>query len=103
MCVCVCVCVCVFFHIEWTDRASTISSNIRVCQSGTCSQRGTKVNGLYHGDNSLLKPIEILIAIKSLLGPTTRGHRELVRVKKLSLDTNYSFCCLKCGQYLRVV
>ena len=28
-----------------TDRASTIPSNIRGCQSGTWSQRGTKVNG----------------------------------------------------------
>ena len=33
----------VFFTL--TDRASTIPSNIRGCQSGTWSQRGTKVNG----------------------------------------------------------
>ena len=33
-----------------TDRASTIPSNIRGCQSGTWSQRGTKVNGSHHGD-----------------------------------------------------
>ena len=38
-----------------TDRASTIPSNIRGCQSGTWSQRGTKVNGSHHGDNPLLK------------------------------------------------
>ncbi|CAM9982097.1 unnamed protein product, partial [Ascophyllum nodosum] len=36
-----------------TDRASTIPSNIRGCQSGTWSQRGTKVNGSHHGDNPL--------------------------------------------------
>ena len=36
-----------------TDRASTILSDIRGCQSGTWSQRGTKVNGLHHGDNLL--------------------------------------------------
>ena len=39
----------VFFTL--TDRASTIPSNIRGCQSGTWSQRGTKVNGSHHGDN----------------------------------------------------
>ena len=36
-----------------TDRASTILSDIRGCQSGTWSQRGTKVNGSHHGDNLL--------------------------------------------------
>ena len=46
------VVVVVFFTL--TDRASTIPSNIRGCQSGTWSQRGTKVNGLHHGDNPLL-------------------------------------------------
>ena len=39
----------VFFTL--TDRASTIPSNIRGCQSGTWSQRVTKVNGSHHGDN----------------------------------------------------
>ena len=34
-----------------TDRASTIPSNIRGCQSSAWSQRGTKVNGSHHGDN----------------------------------------------------
>ena len=48
-----------------TDRASTISSNIRGCQSGTWSQRGTKVNGSHHGDNPLLRPTGIQIATKS--------------------------------------
>ena len=47
-----------------TDRASTIPSNIRGCQSGTWSQRGTKVNGSHHGDNPLLKPTGIQIATK---------------------------------------
>ena len=45
-----------------TDRASTIPSNIRGCQSGTWSQRGTKVNGSHHGDNPLLRPTGIKIA-----------------------------------------
>ena len=48
-----------------TDRAKTIPSNIRGCQSGTWSQRGTKVNGSHHGDNPLLGPTGIQIATKS--------------------------------------
>ena len=42
------VVVVVFFTL--TDRASTIHSNTRGCQSGTWSQKGTKVNGSHHGD-----------------------------------------------------
>ena len=53
----------VFFTL--TDRASTIPSNIRGCQSDTWSQRGTKVNGSHHGDNPLLRPTGIQIATKS--------------------------------------
>ena len=53
----------VFFTL--TDRASTIPSNILDCQSGTWSQRGTKVNGLHHDDNPLLRPTGIQIATKS--------------------------------------
>ena len=68
MYVCMYVCmyvvvVVVFFTL--TDRASTIPSNIRGCQSGTWSQRGTKVNGSHHGDNPLLGPTGIQIATKS--------------------------------------
>ena len=59
---CCCCCVVVF---TLTDRASTIPSNIRGCQSGTWSQRGTKVNGSHHGDNPLLRPTGIQIATKS--------------------------------------
>ena len=57
------VVVVVFFTL--TDRASTIPSNIRGCQSGTWSQRGIKVNGSHHGDNPLLRPTGIQIATKS--------------------------------------
>ena len=57
------VVVVVFFTL--TDWASTIPSNIlRGCQSGTWSQRGTKVNGSHHGDNPLLRPTGIQIATK---------------------------------------
>ena len=48
-----------------TDRASTIPSNTRGCQSCTWSQRGTKVNESHHGDNPLLRPTGIQIATKS--------------------------------------
>ena len=45
---------CYFHHVvvffTLTDRASTIPSNIRGCQSGTWSQRGTKVNRSHRGD-----------------------------------------------------
>ena len=57
------VVVVVFFTL--TDRASTIPSKARGCQSGTWSQRGTKVNGSHHGDNPLLRPTGIQIATKS--------------------------------------
>ena len=63
-CVCFLPIIVVFFTL--TDRASTIPSNIRGCQSGTTwSQRGTKVNGSHHGDNPLLRPTGIQIATKS--------------------------------------
>ena len=52
-------CVVVFFTL--TDRASTILSNIRGCEPGTSSQRGTKVNGSHYGDNPLLRPTGIQI------------------------------------------
>ena len=55
----------VVFFTLFIDRASTIPSNIRGCQSGTWSQRGTKVNGSHHGDNPLPRPTGIQIATKS--------------------------------------
>ena len=57
------VVVVVFFTL--TDRASTIPSNICGCQSGTWSQRGTKVNGSHHDDNPLLRRTGTQIATKS--------------------------------------
>ena len=81
--------VCVFFTL--TDRASTPPSNIRRCQFGTWSQKGTKVNGPHHRDKPLLKPAGIQIATKPLPGPTTRGHREHIGVKTIPLGANYSF------------
>ena len=57
------VVVVVFFTL--TDRASTIPSTIRGCQSGTWSQRGTKVNWSHHGDNPRLRPTGIQITTKS--------------------------------------
>ena len=41
--------------ITLTDRTSTIPIKMRGSQSGTWSQRGTKVNGSRYADNPLLK------------------------------------------------
>ena len=49
-----------------TQPASHRSINFQ-CRSW--SRRGTKVNGLHHGDSSLLKPTEIQIATKPSPGP----------------------------------
>ena len=57
-----CCCFC-FLHINRSGLNHT-PSNIRGCQSGTWSQRGTKVNGSRHGDNPLLRPTRIQIATK---------------------------------------
>ena len=72
------VVVVVFFTL--TDRASTIPSDVRGCQSGTWSQRGIKVNGPHHGDNPLLGPTGIQIATKSYatlqaMAPTNNKKR----------------------------
>ena len=56
-------CCCCILHINQSGLNHT--SNIRGCQSGTWSQRGTKVNGSHHGDNPLLRPTGIQIATKS--------------------------------------
>ena len=57
------VVVVVFFTL--TDRTSTIPSNIRGCQSGTWSQRGTKVNGSHHGHKEVPRSTGIQITTKS--------------------------------------
>ena len=66
----------VFFTL--TDRASTIPSNIRGCQSSTWSQRGTKVNGSHHGDNPLLRPTGIQIATK-VMPLYKRWHHQITK------------------------
>ena len=70
------VVVVVFFTL--TDRASTIPSNIRGCESGTWSQRGTKVNGSHHGDNPLFRPTGIQIATK-VMRLCKRWHRPITK------------------------
>ena len=77
----------VFFTL--TDRASTISSNIRGCQSGTWSQRGTKVNGSHHGDNPLLRPTGILIKTKSYATLQAMAPTKNKKVHQTSLCTPY--------------
>ena len=68
-----------------TDRASTIPSNIRGCQSGTWSQRGTKVNGWHHGDNPLLRPTRIQIATKIYATLQTMAPTNIKTVHQTSL------------------
>ena len=52
--------------------------------------KGTKVNGLRHGDNPLLRPTGIQIATKFLPGPTNRERRKMIGIKTMSLSTNYN-------------
>ena len=56
---------CCILHINRSGLNHTHCSNIRGCQSGTWSQRGTKVNGSHHGNNPLLVSTGIQIATKS--------------------------------------
>ena len=56
-------CCCCILHINRSGLNQP--SNIHGCQSGTWSQRGTKVNGSHHGDNPVLGPTGIQIATKS--------------------------------------
>ena len=72
-----------------TDRASTILSNIRGCQSGTWSRRGTKVNGSHHGDNPLLGPTGIQIAIKSYATLQAMAPTNNKTVHRISSFTPY--------------
>ena len=91
------VVVVVFFTL--TGRASTIPSNIRSCQSGTWSQRGTKVNGSHHGDNPLLRPTGIQIATKSYATLQAMGSTNIKTVHQTSLlhisraASMDSYCC----------
>ena len=87
---------------EETTVKRQVSHKFIKCQSRSLSQRGTKVNGSYYGDSPLLRLAGIQIATKSLPGPTTREHRELIGGKTMSLSTNYSFYCLECYEYFRI-
>ena len=61
-----------------TDRASTVPCDIRGCQSGTWSQRGTKVNGSHHGDKPLLGPTGIQSRQK-VMRLYKRWHRPITK------------------------
>ena len=50
---------------EETTVTQQVSRRPIKCQSRLWSQRGTKVNGSHHGDNSLLRPTGIQITTKS--------------------------------------
>ena len=87
----------VLYGIAFATQETTLTQRVShrpiKCQSRSWSQRGTKVNGSHDGDIPLPKPRGIGIATKSLSGPTNREHRKLIRVKTMSLGTNYSFYC----------
>ena len=81
---CTFVVIVVFFTL--TDRASTISSsNIRGCQSGTWSQRGTKVNGSHHADNLLLGPTGVQIATENYATLQAMAPTKITMVHHTSL------------------
>ena len=85
-CFCIVYCI-VFFTL--TDRAPTIPSNIRGCQSGTWSQRGTKVNGSHHDDNPLLRPTGIQIATKNYATLQAMAPTNNKTVHQTSFTTPY--------------
>ena len=91
--VCVCVIVVVDSHVqrivlatEETTVTQQVShrSNIK-CQSRLWSQRGTKVNGLHHGDNPLLRPTGIQIATKSYATLQATAPTDIKTVHQTSL------------------
>ena len=55
------------------------------CQSRLWSQRGTKVNGSHHGDNSLLRPTGIQIATKSYAALQAMAPTNIKTVHQTSL------------------
>ena len=90
-CVCVCVVV-VDSHIqrivlatEETSVTQQISHSPIKCQSRLCSQRGTKVNGSHHGDNTLLRPTGIQIATKSDAALQAMAPTNIKTVRQTSL------------------
>ena len=89
------VVVVVFFTL--TDRASTIPSKIRGCQleSGTWSQRGTKVNRSHHGDNPLLRPTGIQIATKSYATLQAMAPTNIKTVTVTRADTTQSWTSMQ--------
>ena len=94
----------VFFTL--TDRASTIPSG---CQSGTWSQRGTKVNRSHHGDNPLLRPTGIQIATKSYATLQAMAHTNIKTFHQTSFTPSpvLSACPLHtnsgCGKERRIL
>ena len=82
-----CCCCCCILHINRSGLNHT--SNIRGCQSGTWSQRGTKVNGSHHGDNPLLRPTGIQIATKSYAILQAMAPTNIKTVHQTSFFTPY--------------
>ena len=55
----------IVLETQETTVTQQVSHRLIKCQSRLWSQRTTKVNGLHHGDNPLLRPTGIQIATKS--------------------------------------
>ena len=70
---------------EETTVTQQVSPRPIKCQSRLWSQRGTKVNGSYHGDNPLLRPTGIQIATKSYAALQAMAPTNIKTVHQTSL------------------
>ena len=68
-----------------TTATQQVSHRPIKCQSRLWSQRGTKVNGSHHGDNPLLRPTGIQIAIKSYAALQAMAPTNIKTVHQTSL------------------
>ena len=76
-------------HIVLATEETTVTQQVShrpiKCQSRSCSQRVTMVNGSHNGQSPLLKPTGIQLTTKSMLGTANGEHRKLTGVKTMSL------------------
>ena len=76
-------------RIVLTSEETTVTQQVShrpiKCQSRLWSQRGTKVNGSHHGDNSLPRPTGIQIATKSYAALQAVTPTNIKTVRQTSL------------------
>ena len=70
---------------EETTVTQQVSDKPIKCKSRSWSQRGTKVNGSHHGDNTLLRPTGIQIATKSYVTLQAMAPTNVKTVHQTSL------------------